>query len=142
MAKLDGSDIVRSDDTETSIQDQLRSLTKLDIKMLEELLRLFHTSDQMTGLERTSDYWFQHPRYWVRFVHLATRNIPDPDREPSPFGQEDSGTFGDLLSAGRYTYVVQCSEAEKIGTEIEDRWCDMTDDQGLMSNQMKILLVI
>ena len=132
LAKIDRSDIVRSDDTETSIQDRLRSLTKLDAKMLEELLRLFHTSDQMTGLERTSDYWFQRPRYWVRFVHLPRKDIPNPDREPSPIGQEDSGTFGDLLSAGRYTYVVQCSEPEKIGAEIEDRWCDMTDDQGLI----------
>ena len=40
--------------------------------------------------------------------------------------------FGDLLSAGRYTYVVQCSDPEKIATEIEDRWCDTTDDQGLI----------
>ena len=121
MAKIDRSDVVRSDDTETSIQDRLRSLTKLDTKMLEELLRLFHASDQMTGLERTSDYWFQHPRYWIRFVYLARKVIPNPDRQPSLIGQEDSGIFGDLLSAGRYTYIVQYSEPEKIGIEIEDR---------------------
>ena len=89
--------------------------------MLEELLRLFHASDQMTGLERTSDYWFQHPRYWIRFVYLARKVIPNPDRQPSLIGQEDSGIFGDLLSAGRYTYIVQYSEPEKIGIEIEDR---------------------
>ena len=49
LAKIDRSDVVRSDDTERSVQDRLRSLTKLDTKMLEELVRLFHTPDQMTG---------------------------------------------------------------------------------------------
>ena len=40
-------------------------------------------------------------------------------------------SIGDLLSAGRYAYIVQCSDPEKVGTELENRWCDMLDDRGL-----------
>ena len=89
--------------------------------MKDELARLFHTPDPLTGNERTSDYWVQLPGFWIRMIHTSRTDVVSPDFTPSPI----QGDLGDCLMADRYTYIIWSQFEDQIGTEIEDYWCSV-----------------
>ena len=115
-------------DSEIAILRRLRSIGEFNAKMREDLVRLYHTLDSTTSKERTTDYWLQLPNYWVRTVHQKRTDTVHPDDEPSPIAEQ---SLGDLLTAERYTYIVESQFPELNGSEIEDLWCTMLDPDGV-----------
>ena len=73
-----------------------------DHDMEDELVRLFHAPDTLTGNEGTSCYWVQFPGYWIRMIRTSRTDMVSPDFVPFP----TQGSFGDCLMADRYTYIV------------------------------------
>ena len=74
-------------------QGRLRSAHSFDHSMKDDLVRLFHTPDTLTGQERTTDYRVQLPGYWIRMVHSKRTDAVHPDIEPSSI----QGPLGDCL---------------------------------------------
>ena len=111
----------RGAEGEDSVLSRLRSLRISDQDMTDELVRLFHTPDPLTGNERTSDYWVQLPGYWIRMIHTSRTDIASPDFTPSPI----QGDPGDFLMSDRYTYIMWSQFEDQTGTEIEDYWCSV-----------------
>ena len=114
-------------DSEDQILSRLRSAHSFDHSMRDDLARLFHTPDTLTGKERTTDYWAQLPGYWIKMVHSKRTDTVHPDIEPSPI----QGSLGDCLMANRYTYFVWCQFEDSIGHEIEDLWCPVITPDGV-----------
>ena len=125
-----GTEVLETLDSENTILSRLRSVQVFDNKMKEDLLRLFHTPDPLTGMERTTDYWVQLPTFWIRMIHQKRTDLVHPDDEPSPIDAKRDNEFGDSLMADRYTYIVESQFPESNGTEIEDYWCSVRDDDG------------
>ena len=119
-----------TEESEGQIWSRLRSSRSFDHSMRDDLVRLFHTPDTLTGQERTTDYWVQLPGYWIRMVHRARTDTVHPDIEPSPI----QGPLGDCLMANRYTYFVWSQFPESIGHEIEDLWCPVITPDGIEKN--------
>ena len=119
-----------TEESENQILSRLRSSRSFDHSMRDDLVRLFHTPDTLTGQERTTDYWVQLPGYWIRMVHRARTDTVHPDIEPSPI----QGPLGDCLMANRYTYFVWSQFPESIGHEIEDLWCPVITPDGIEKN--------
>ena len=119
-----------TEESEGQILSRLRSSRSFDHSMRDDLVRLFHTPDTLTGQERTTDYWVQLPGYWIRMVHRARTDTVHPDIEPSPI----QGPLGDCLMANRYTYFVWSQFPESIGHEIEDLWCPVITPDGIEKN--------
>ena len=82
------------EETEKSILIRIRSTGEFNHSMKDDLARLFHTPDPMTGLERTTDYWLQLPEYWIRMVHTKRTYLVHPDDEPSPIASSNPSAFG------------------------------------------------
>ena len=99
--------------------------------MRDDLARLFHTPDPLTGLERTTDYWLQLPAYWIRMVHTKRTDLVHPDDELSPIASSDPSAFGDLLLAHRHTYIIESQFPDSNGTEIADYWCNFLTPDGI-----------
>ena len=126
------TEVLETLDSENTILSRLRSVQVFDNKMKEDLLRLFHshTPDPLTGMERTTDYWVQLLSFWIRMIHQKRTDLVHPDDEPSPIDAKRDNEFGDSLMADRYTYIVESQFLESNGTEIEDYWCSVRDDDG------------
>ena len=128
--RIDRQHIVTTKEGEKLIMNKLRSLRDFDLDMKDLIVRLFYTKDPQTDQTRTTDHWVQTPGYWIRMVHTERDDLIDPDNCPSPLSSADAIAFGDTLNAERYTCILECSDPQQNGLEIDDFWCNYTDQAG------------
>ena len=128
--RIDRQHIVTSKEGEKLIMNKLRSLREFDLDMKDLIVRLFYTKDPQTNQTRTTDHWVQTPGYWIRIFHTERDDLIDPDNCPSPLSSADAIAFGDTLNAERNTCTLECSDPQQNGIEIDDFWCNYTDQAG------------
>ena len=110
---------------------RLRSCREFNRDFKDLIVRLFYTEDPQTGQTRTTDHWVQTPAYWIRMIHQERDDLIHPDMCPSPLSSADKLAFGDTLIANRYTCILESSDPQKNGLEINDHWCNFTDEAGI-----------
>ena len=129
--KIDRKHTVTTKEGEKVIMNQLRSIREFNRSMKDLIVRLFYTVDSQTGQARTTDHWVQTPTHWIRMVHQERDDLIHPDKCPSPLSSADALAFGDTLIANRHTCVLESSDPECNGLEIDDHWCNYTDGTGV-----------
>ena len=128
---IDRKHMVTTKEGEKVIMNQLRSIREFNRSMKDLIVRLFYTVDSQTGQIRTTDHWVQTPTHWIRMVHQERDDLIHPDKCPSPLSSSDALAFGDTLMANRHTCVLESSDPECNGLEIDDHWCNYTDGTGV-----------
>ena len=129
--KIDRKHMVTTKEGEKVIMNQLRSIREFNRSMKDLIVRLFYTVDSQTCQARTTDHWVQTPTHWIRMVHQERDDLIHPDKCPSPLSSADALAFGDTLIANRHTCVLESSDPECNGLEIDDHWCNYTDGTGV-----------
>ncbi len=128
---IDRKHMVTTKEGEKVIMNQLRSIREFNRSMKDLIVRLFYTVDSQTGQTRTTDHWVQTPTHWIRMVHQERDDLIHPDKCPSPLSSSDALAFGDTLMANRHTCVLESSDPQCNGLEIDDHWCNYTDGTGV-----------
>ena len=128
---IDRKHMVTTKEGEKVIMNQLRSIREFNRSMKDLIVRLFYTVDSQTAQTRTTDHWVQTPTHWIRMVHQERDDLIHPDKCPSPLSSSNALAFGDTLMANRHTCVLESSDPECNGLEIDDHWCNYTDGTGV-----------